>query len=245
MSLKSVVRELLPPIVTKTLRPPTKYGPWGHYPSWEAAARAAGPYKSYFPIIDEHRTATARGEYEPPCFTGFLFAAIHASPAPVHVLDFGGGVGLGYERAAHTIAGKIASWRIVDLPDVIEHGNKLPKNVVRTFHPSIAEAVKDRPPIDIVTCSSVLQCMEDSYGALTELFSLGARYIHLDRLPLEREERFSVFHTVNGDQIAWRILSRDRLQTIAREYRLIYESKLPKHPTAEAASEEYTLLYHR
>lgn len=242
MTWKSVVRELLPPIVTKTLKPPTKYGPWGHFPTWEAAAATAKPYKSYFPIIDEHLTATMRGEYEPPCFTGLLFAAIHASPAPVNVLDFGGGIGLGYFRAMLTVPSHIKSWAVVDLPDVVERGRNLPKDPALSFHHSIAEVGK-RP--DIVTCSSVLQCVEDSYGALSELFSLNARYIHLDRLPLEREERFSVFHTVSGDRLAWRILSRDRLQIIAKDYRLLYQSKLPKHPTADAASDEYTLLYHR
>lgn len=241
--LTAVARDILPPVITRTLRPPTKYGPWGHYPSWEAASAAAAPYHTYFPIVEDHLTATMRGEHEPPCFTGLLFAAILASSKPVNVLDFGGGVGLAYFRAMVTIPDRINSWRVVELPDVVERGRKLPKDPRLTFHQTINEAVAGGTKLDIVTCSSVLQCMEDSYDALTELFAIGARYVHLDRLPLERRERYSVFHTVSGERIAWRVLSRDRLNGIAGKYRLLYQQTLPKHPVENDASFEYTMLY--
>jgi putative methyltransferase (TIGR04325 family) len=244
MTWKGLVRDyLLPPAVSQWLRPPPKYGPWGHYPTWVAAAALASPYRTSFPIIEEQLQALLRGEHEPPCFQGVHLAAILSLPSPVTVLDFGGGIGMGYFRAMQVVSERIKWWRVVDLPDVIERGRQL-QTPKFTFHYSIEEALGigiERP--DIVTCSSVLQCMEDSYGALERLFSLGAKHIVLDRLPLEPQERFSVFHTVSGDRIAWRILSRDRLNSIAAKYRLLFQQTLPHHPSAEAASDEYCLLY--
>lgn len=244
MRLKTIARELLPPVITKTLRPPTKYGPWGRYPTWEAAAAASGPYRSNLPPLLENVRETQVGLHEPPCFHGTHLAALLSlpEPRPAKVLDFGGGLALGYFRARRVVPTRIKWWRVVDLPDVVEAGRKLPRDPDLSFSLTIEEALNGETP-DIVTCSSVLQCMEDSYGALEKLFSLGASRIVLDRIPLEREERYSVFHTVSGDKIPWRIISRDRLQTIARHYHLTFEQTLPHHPSAPDASDEYCLFY--
>lgn len=240
--LKSLARDVLPPVLTRLIRPPAKYGPWGHYPSWEAAAAEATPYHSYFPIIDDHLKQTMLGTHEPPCFHGVHLAAILALAKPVKVLDFGGGIGLGYFRAMRTVPSHIKWWRVVDLPDVVERSGTLPKDPRLSFHLSIADAIRDEQP-DIVTCSSVLQCMEDSYGALKKLFSVGAKSIVLDRLPLEDEERFSLFHTISGDKIAWRVLSRFKLNDIAGGFHKLFVQKHLRHPTAPDASDEYCLFY--
>lgn len=240
--LTKLAREVLPPVLTRLIRPPAKYGPWGKYPSWEAAAAEATPYRSYFPTIDDHLKQTMLGKFEPPCFHGVHLAAILALPKPVKVLDFGGGIALAYFRAMRTVPSHIKWWKVVDLPDVVEHGRKVTKDTQLSFHHSIEDALGGETP-DVVTCSSVLQCMEDSYGTLKQLFSVGAKNIVLDRLPLEDEERFSLFHTVSGDKIAWRVLSRFKLREAAGRYHKLFEQKHQKHPTAPDASDEYCLFF--
>lgn len=242
MRAKSVVRDLLPPVVTRLIQPPAKYGPHGCYPSWEAAAAASGPYRSNLPSLLENVRETSVGTHEPACFHGTHLAAILSVPRPVKILDFGGGVALGYFRAKRVVPTRIKWWRVVDLPDVVEAGRKLPRDPTLSFSLTIEEALNGETP-DVVTCSSVLQCMEDSYGALEKLFSLGASRIVLDRIPLEHEERYSVFHAVSGELIPWRIISKTRLQTIAHDYHLTFEQTLPHHPTAPNASDEYCLFY--
>lgn len=243
MSLKGIVKDyVLPPAITQLLRPPRKYGPWGCYPTWEAAAGASSPYQTHFAPIEEQIRLTTRGEYEPPCFHGTHLAAIMSLSEPAKVLDFGGGVGLGYFRAMRTVPNRVKWWRVVDLPDVIEWAAKRAPIAGISYHLSIEDALNDEAP-DMVTCSSVLQCMENSYDALINLFSLGAKCIVLDRIPIEDKERFAVFHTVSGDQIPWRILSSRKLADISLDYQLLFKQRLPRHPNQPDASDEFCLFY--
>jgi len=86
--------------------------------------------------------------------------------------------------------------------------------------------------------------MENSYDALDKLFNVGADVIVLDRIPLEANERYCVFHTMSGDKIPWRILSWDRLNKCkGTSYSLLFQQKLPRWPNQPDASDEFCLYY--
>ena len=157
------------------------------------------------------------------------------------MLDFGGGIGLGYARVMRSIPELIAWWRIVELPDVVSYGTERLADQRLSFHHSIGEAINGDTPT-LVTCNGALQCMEAPYDCLAELFSLRAPAIVIRSTPLEDRERFSVFHTVSGDKIPWRVLDRQRLEKSASGYCLAYE-QVSHRPNGDASADERDLLY--
>lgn len=194
----------------------------------------------------ENHLGDVRREHAASVGSGFHevhIGGILSLRSPVTVLDFGGGLGHAYFRGKKALPNAIKWWRVVELPDVVKRGRELDLDPALTFHPDLEEALKGEIP-DVVSCSGVLQTMEDSYGALRRLFNIGAHRVVLACLPIEEQERFSVFHTQAGDQIAWRILARPEVDRAAASYRLLFRGK--NLPTAgKAGSDEFCMIYAR
>jgi putative methyltransferase (TIGR04325 family) len=218
-----------------------RYGPWGNYSSWSAALANSGPYRTNLHQMETLLAEVEAGKLEPADFDGIHLAAVLSLDAPVKVLDFGGGVGLGYTRAMRSIPDLIAWWRIVDLPDVVNWGKAKRADKRLSFRETIKDALGDDRPT-LIMCGGVLQCVPMPYLVLADLFALKPEAIVLGRVPIEDRERFAVFHTVSGDVIPWRALDKSKIAELAGDYQLTYEQKLARGP-GDAAADEFNLLY--
>ena len=69
---------------------------------------------------------------------------------PLHVLDFGGGLGQAYALCPGVIGSRIASWRVIELPDIAAHGQRNYADDKLTFHTAIDFGKWPRPNLVIV-----------------------------------------------------------------------------------------------
>lgn len=225
----------------RAIRPTRLYGPHGSYLSWQEAAENSSPYKTSFDVVEGIRAEVIAGTHEPADFTGVHLAALLSLPGALRILDFGGGIGIGYTRAKMSTPEKIKWWRIVDLHDVVTRGRDKYADQALSFHESIDAAANDDRP-DVILSNGAFQCVADPYPFIEKLFGLGAPRVVFSRLPVGDAERFAVFHTVSGDLIPWRNVRRDKLETLSGGYRLLYEILLPPI-SGDRPSDEFSQLY--
>jgi putative methyltransferase (TIGR04325 family) len=192
--------------------------PWepiwrSHGDSWEQAI-ARGRYSDRH-ILDEVRDATravttghaayARDgvtfdaiQYSWPVLATLLKAATDAG-RPIHVVDFGGGLGTSYHQNKAFAGSAIGSWHIVEQPAFVDCGNaEFADATLRFFH-SLGEAVANQPP-DLVLASCVLQYLAEPYATLNALCDLHAPTVVLDLLAVTGDpaDRLTLQHLPTG-----------------------------------------------
>lgn len=202
MNLRILFKEAVPPALARIIQNyrhglvsgPIWEGVYSHYrdvpghgEGYHGAELAARTYK----LTEELLAAWHDGEGSPlPPFPGGAHAplALVASvlggrQGRVRVLDFGGGMGIGFVHLLASVqAGTELRYDVVETSVMCEGGRRLFANDRRIgFHTELPE----RPPageLDIVYISSALQYVEDYAGLLGELCAYGARHILLTNL---------------------------------------------------------------
>jgi putative methyltransferase (TIGR04325 family) len=165
----------------------------GNYRSFaEAAARCRAGYEA--DNIVEHALKVAlefRARHEGPSLfdsrfyrSGFalLQARIALEPGlPLHVLDFGGGLGE-HHFSLRKWLGEPLTWTVLETAPMAQAGNRHLANEHLRFASEL-NSVRDRS-YQVVLASGVLQCLPEPHRKFDELSALGATYFILDRLPL-------------------------------------------------------------
>jgi putative methyltransferase (TIGR04325 family) len=213
-SLKTLGKDLLPPIVIRAIRgaPPRGIEFEGDYKTWAEAERNSEGYAAP-QILDAVRTATqavkdGRAAYErdgvsfaKPEFRLHLLACLqHAyltrGLAQVfHVADIGGSLGTVYYQNKPLLSGiPQLLWSIVEQPHFVECGNREFADDCLKFYPQWPE-VFDRRPVDLALYSSVLQYMPSPYEQLAAIGG-AVRWLVLDRTPVtpSNQDRLTVQH---------------------------------------------------
>lgn len=157
-----------------------------------------------------------------------LISTAHPGTSPLRVLDFGGGSGGGYLRAA--ICTKVPfEYFVVETAEVAKHGNTFwrdtPQIRYRTEIPS--------PPfcVDIVYVCSALQYVDDYPGVIKKLCMLRPQYILLAKLSAGNFESYiTLQENLPGSKLRYRFLSHEEVVSIFREcgYALTYQDWLPR-----------------
>ena len=97
-----------------------------------------------------------------------LLSLLVASSRPVRVLDFGGGMGVGFANVRRSIAGGMpVEYLVVDNEESCERGRRLLKDF-----PSVrfmSELPRDGESVDVMVLSGVLQFVEEYEKLLSEL----------------------------------------------------------------------------
>lgn len=204
MSLKELLRPLVPPIILDAVRG-TRGGPLsftGDYPSWPQARGAAGGYDSH-EILERVAAATRRVvsgeavyerdsmvferiEYSWPVLASMLRVALQTGS--LRVVDFGGSLGSTLRQNRRFLEGLPLPlrWRVVEQDHFVELGRREFATDTLGFDHSIAEAAVHGA--DVVLFLSSL-CYVPEPRVFLEQAAKTARYVIIDRFPLIPGER--------------------------------------------------------
>lgn len=157
-----------------------------------------------------------------------LLAALQYATARLgrlRVLDFGGSLGAVYFLLRDFL--DFESWTVCDLPQMVRAGNQRCASSILRF----VESVEGESSPNVVLASGVLQCCRDPRESLSQLASLGASYLIVDRLPMLPAERLTV-HKVPpqvfaGSFPAW-FFGPDFLDSLSR-WRVVMQWEMPEH----------------
>ena len=118
-----------------------------------------------------------------PIFTSF-------SKKKIELLDFGGGGGNHFHAMRKFMPEKIFNWKIVETPELVErivekyNSSKFIFGKSKlNFHSNINDALSKNISIDFVIASSSLQYISDPYEKLNDLMRIGAKVLHISRMP--------------------------------------------------------------
>jgi putative methyltransferase (TIGR04325 family) len=222
---------ILPPRRAQTSAPERRDGLSGDFPDWAAASAASKPYETdlavYGQITDKVRLGhSASGRNLMPILAGIALAS---DVGATRVLDFGGNLGVVYFDVARAVPDRIAEWRVVDLGEIVSHGNASYADGRLAFFMSVESACRDFTP-DLVLCSHTLQYLEEPYETLASLGALEPAVIVLHELPVAERERFMIQRlpdSLGGTERPVQILSSGRLATALSSYDLIADTELP------------------
>jgi putative methyltransferase (TIGR04325 family) len=171
-----------------------------------------------------------------------LGRVISACPeTPVHVLDWGGGLGHYAVLAKVLFPETPISYTIMDLPPLIEAGRACVPDA--HFMADINDALKT--PYDLVYASSSLQYVRDVYGLLARIADTGSRWIMVCRMPfVDESEDFVVVqrpkkYGYDTEYTGW-FLNRDKFVKFMqlRGYQLDREFLNDERPQVANAPEQ-------
>jgi putative methyltransferase (TIGR04325 family) len=159
-----------------------------------------------------------------------LLSMLVASSRPVRVLDFGGGMGIGFANMRRSIAAETAlEYLIVDNEESCERGRRL----LREF-PSVrfmSELPRDVENVDVMVLSGVLQFVENYEELLGELSAFKPSHWLFTFLPAGEIPTFaSAQLNVPGSVLpVWFFNLNELVQKIeALGFRLIFKSALDR-----------------
>lgn len=159
-----------------------------------------------------------------------LLSMLVASSRPVRVLDFGGGMGVGFANVRRSIAaGMPIEYLVVDNEESCEHGRRLLSDF-----PSVrfmSELPRDVESIDVIVLSGVLQFVEDYEELLQKLASFAPSLWLFTFLPAGEIPTFaSAQLNVPGSVLpVWFFNINELVQKMeALGYRLIFKSALDR-----------------
>ena len=191
----------------------------GVYPSF-AEVPAAGPGFAGEQWTKDTRALTerAREELVPrPALAGdqallpMVAGMAAAAGNPLRILDFGGGLGVGYLQVAAALprASRI-EYHIVETERVCDEGARLYAGDARVrFHRSVPAGLRD---IDVLHVNSALQYVDDWRGLLATLCGLEPRFVLLVRCSAGDTPTFATAQTtLQGSRIPYWFLNLDEL----------------------------------
>jgi len=159
---------------------------------------------------------------------------------PVHVVDFGGGLGQTFVTVAAALGSSLSQlhYTILDLPDTIEHLRRnniyqLSGIAALEFSDS-AEALSDEQAVDIFYMGSTLQYVDDFRRLFSRIFEIAPEYLLINQTPMVLDAPTFVTAQVGipGRVLAVRIFNVDHLVTEMRAggYELVVRSCEAKAP---------------
>jgi putative methyltransferase (TIGR04325 family) len=206
-------------------------GLFGDFPDWASALAASQPYETDLTIYGQITEnvclgAAGSGRNLTPILAGI---AVACESGTIRVLDFGGNLGMVYFDVASVLPDRVGEWRVVDLQEVVNHGNLNYADGRLAFFVSLESACREFNP-DLVLCSHTLQYLEKPYDALATLSALSPAVIVLHELPVAERGRFMIQRlpgSLGGGRRPIQILSSSKLATALSSYDLIADMDLP------------------
>jgi len=258
MSLKSAIREIIPPIILRLILRVCNYGITykGEYATWKSALESSSGYES--PIIIESVCSAAKKvkngdavyERDSVCFykeqyrwptLACLLRVAAENEGKMNVLDYGGSLGSYYfQHKKYFSCLKRTLWAVVEQPAFVSCGQREFEDDTLRFYASIDECLQNSD-IDVVLMSAVLQYLQDPESVLEKVCSIGARFIIIDRIPYvdSVRDRLTV-QTVPGriynvSYPAW-FFSEKRLMGVLKNLKYSVVSELPCDDRANIVS---------
>jgi putative methyltransferase (TIGR04325 family) len=240
--------DLLPPALRRSLlRLLGRSSITGDYPSWQAALDASAPYETdlaiYGRLAEEMRAGTRKSSRVlSPLLSAILLAGERA-----RVLDFGGNLGFVYFDVCRLASKSIDSWNVVELPQIVAHGNRHFADQRLRFFPTLEESLGSSCP-NIVLCFHVLQYLQSPFEVLSRLLSLSPEIVVIHEFPMADRERFMVQHLMpelGGGSRPVRIFNRYDVAKAFVDYELVEEIELPPWDSTLVGAHQVARLYRR
>lgn len=142
----------------------------------------------------------------------------------LRILDFGGGLGIGYMTLAESIdrCSERIRYSIVEVPQICEVGRKLFLDMSVTFLDSLPSKCK----FDLLYSASALQYVEDWQQLIKSMSGYGADYILLSDVFAGSIRTFATLQNYYGSRIRHWFFNLDELLAIfsSTGYRMIMKS---------------------
>jgi putative methyltransferase (TIGR04325 family) len=207
--VKSILKELIPPIIFSVIRRLKKQNNsneiWsGDYTTWAKAQRGCSGYNSNI-ILEKCKTALLKVKNGEAVYErdSVLFNEIHYSwgllvglqraalenDGKLCVLDFGGSLGSSYfQNKEFLITLKKLQWCIVEQPNFVNCGRKHFESDQLKFYFTIEECCEKHKP-NVLLLSGVLQYLEKPYEWIDKFVDLCIPYIIIDRTSFVESEK--------------------------------------------------------
>jgi putative methyltransferase (TIGR04325 family) len=200
MSIKAVIKDWLPPVIVRALRPLRRRGIRfeGNYASWQEAANQCTGYDAELILtkVLEATLKVKRGEaayerdsvlfteieYRWPVIGALMWVAAQNS-GRLDVLDFGGALGSTYFQSRAFLANlPQVRWSIIEQTHYVKAGREYIQDETLRFYPTIAGCLAENKP-NVVLLSSVLQYLSESESVIKGISDSDATIIIIDRTP--------------------------------------------------------------
>jgi putative methyltransferase (TIGR04325 family) len=240
--------DLLPPVLTRlALKALGRSSLTGNYRSWKAALAASSPYQTDLSVYGRLAEEVRIGRRKTMRALTPLLAAILLAGGRARILDFGGNLGFVYFEVSHLADDCIEWWNVVDLPDIVAHGNQHFAERKLRFFPTIEQALVAGTP-NIVLCFHVLQYLEAPFEYISRLMSFAPDFFVLHEFPIADRERFMVQHLLpqlGGRSRPVRIFSQHEVAKAFIDYDLIEETALPSWDRTLVGAWHVARIYRR
>ena len=199
--IKRVLRDLMPPVVLRTVRRLRSGSEReqvcfrGDFARWEDAARVSDGYdnpdilartraamlkvKNGEAAFERDSVVFEKMEYSYPLLAGLLRTSVQFER--LSVLDFGGSLGSSYYqcRTFLSIVARL-KWSIVEQPAHVECGRRDFANEQLRFYESIEDCICTESP-NLLLMSGVLQCLPSPHDTLGTLLRHNIPHVIIDR----------------------------------------------------------------
>jgi putative methyltransferase (TIGR04325 family) len=246
MAIKSIIKELLPPLIfrfaVKLYKP--KYGWSGNYASWQDAVNDSAGYdapnivekvKDALLKVKNGEVAFERDsvlfdkiEYSWPMLAGLMWVA--SRHQQLSVADFGGSLGSSYFQNRKFLGHlKALKWGVIEQPLFVDYGKKYFEDSTLKFYPDFETCWKMQQP-QVILFPCVLQYMEDPFAVLKNAFSYSPEYIIVDNMPFLRHGKKIMVQTVPPDIYpasypCWLLNKTEFVEFFASAYDMIADFK--------------------
>jgi len=153
-----------------------------------------------------------------------VVAMMNNRRTPLRILDFGGGLGIGYMALAESIPClvQLIDYTIIEVPEVCDVGRKLFSNGAVTY----LDKLPSQGEFDLVHSASALQYIENWQDALKSLSDYGAQYMLLSDVFAGSIPTFVTLQNYYGSRIRHWFLSLEELLEVFSSlgYRQIMKS---------------------
>lgn len=217
-SIKDLVRDWLPPAVTRWVRQ-VRHDQAdgicfeGDFATWEEASAHCSGYDAdeIFQRVRDAALKVKRGEAvferDSVCFyheeyrwevLACLMLGASESGGRLNVLDFGGALGGFYFQHKKLFFGlREQHWGVVEQKHLVECGRNEFEDGRLRFYSSVDECAVEMP-VNLILLSGVLPYLENPYDVLAKLSEQNADYIIVDRTPfIDSEKDRLVIHKVH------------------------------------------------
>lgn len=248
LKIKKIIKDFIPPVLLRILKPNKTYGWFGNYLTWADAKNHSTGYDSdkILQKCKEAALKVKRGEalferdsvlfykndysYSWITLSGLLHCA-SSNNGRLNVIDFGGALGSSYYQFLHffsSINSLELKWSIIEQENFTECGKKYFQNKILSYYSSIEDCLLQEKP-NVLLLSSVLQYLEHPFEWLNKLLSLNIEYLIIDRTPfvLNSSDIISVQNVprdiYDASYPCWSFNENKFLEKIINKYDLILE----------------------
>jgi putative methyltransferase (TIGR04325 family) len=262
MSIRTVIKNLLPPIITSLIQNKKRKSIYGDFSTWNEAEKAGGKYAPNMEVLVEryklYRANKPRVYNKYPtneiwawCTLSGLQLAARENDNCLKVLDFGGSLGSTYFQLRDYLS-SIATlkWCVVEQEPCANAGKLHFEDDKLKFFDSL-DVATEKTNFNVLLLGGVLQYLSSPYDTLSLLLKSDFEFVFLDRTPLfpSFDEKIMLQETatiLGGSLHPIRILSEEKLMSIFNEsYTLLGQQNYGPHPHKNSISNYKCLLFRK